>query len=382
MPSEHRAVEQDDGFGAWIRRVAEVVNVAIWAEAADDGGAGWGVNGLALGPDGDFAVVADADAGLLAPDVGPPRALGSGTDDRAVFGEGLLVGGVGCLAEFAVDFVLVGVGDELVEQLVGPDQFNDLVSGQEGDQAFLPVVVAAFDFAFGLGRGRIKELDAVAVEGRPQLGEGVGVVGVEEGVEVHIQGQGQAVGLEDAGQEVEVGQEGFAWVKPCAGVEPGGIVEDFQQDLFVGTAGQPGVRGGIVLPEGTVIAGLPAFDGFGRGFVAGVGGELMGDGPAADAGAVGFEVETTMGFTGGGAVGGRGLGREQFGDQGRDFSGPCRLVIPAGPTGRPGLGVALSAGSQVVRAQLVVAAEADPQFERDGCRRKEAGASLGEEMAD
>jgi hypothetical protein len=152
--------------------------------------------------------------------------------------------------------------------------------------------------------------------------------------------------------------------------------------LFVGTAGQPGVRGGIVLPEGTVIAGWPAFDGFGRGLVAGVGGELMGDGPAADAGAVGFEVETTMGFTGGGAVGGRGLGREQFGDQGRDFSGPCRLVIPAGPTGRPGLGVALSAGSQVVRAQLVVAAEADPQFERDGCRRKEAGASLGEEMAD
>jgi len=75
MASEHRAVEQDDGFGAWIRRVAKVVNVAIWAEAADDGGAGWGVNGLALGTNRDFAVVADADAGLLAPDVGPPRAL-------------------------------------------------------------------------------------------------------------------------------------------------------------------------------------------------------------------------------------------------------------------------------------------------------------------
>ena len=193
-------------------------------------------------------------------------------------------------------------------------------------------------------------------------------MGVEEGVEVHIQGQGQAVGLEDAGEEVAVGQEGFAGVKPCAGVEAGGVVEDFQQDLLVGTAGQPGVRGGIVLPEGTVIAGWPAFDGFGRGLVAGVGGQLMGDGPAADAGAVGFEVEPTMGFTGGGTVGGRGLGREQFGDQGGDFGGPCWLVIPAGPTGRPGLGVALSAGSQVVRAQLVVAAEADPQFERDGFR--------------
>jgi len=36
-------------------------------------------------------------------------------------------------------------------------------------------------------------LDAVEVEGRAELGERVGVVGVEEGVEVHIQGQGQAV---------------------------------------------------------------------------------------------------------------------------------------------------------------------------------------------
>jgi len=382
MGLEDWAMEQDDGFGLWVWGLAEVVNVSIWAEAADDGGAGWGVKGLALRADGDFAVVADADAGLLAPDVRPPRTVGGGTDDGAFFGEGLLVGGVGCLAEFAVDFVLVGVGDELVEQLVGPDQFHDVVGGQERDKAFLPVVMPAFDFTFGLGRRRIKELDTVEVEGRPKLGEGVGVVGVEEGVVVHIQGQGQAVGLEDAGEKIEMGQEGFAGVKPCAGVEAGGVVEDFQQDLFVGTVGQPSVRGGIVLPEGTVIAGLPAFDGFGSGFVAGVGGELMGDGPAADAGAVGFEVETTMSFTGGGAVRGRWLGGEQFGDQSGDFSGPFRLVIAARQTGRPGFGVALSAGEQVVRAQLVEASETDPQFERDGCRRKAAGASLGEEMAD
>ena len=375
-------MEQDDGFGFGIGSMAEVVNVTVGAQAADDGGAGWGVNGLALRADGDFAVVPDTDAGLLAPDVGPPRAVGIGPDDRTFFGEGLLVGGVGCLAEFAVDFVLVGVGHELVEEEVGPDQFHDVVGGQEGDKAFLPVVMPAFDFTFGLGRWGVAEVDAVKVERGPKLGESVGVVGVEEGVVVHIKGQRQAMGLEDAGEKIEMGQEGFAGVKPCAGVEAGGIVEDFQQDLFVGTAGQPGVRGGIVLPEGTVIACLPAFDGFGSGFVAGVGGELMGDGPAADAGAVGFEVEPTMGFTGGGAVGGRWLGGEQFGDQGGDFSGPFRLVIAARQTGRPGLGVALRASEQVVRAQLVEATEADPQFERDGFRRKDAGASLGEEMAD
>jgi len=246
----------------------------------------------------------------------------------------------------------------------------------------LPVVVAAFDFAFGLRRWGIKQLDAVAVEGRPKLGEGVGVVGVEEGVVVHIKGQGQAVGLEDAGKEVEVGQEGFAGVAAGAGVEPCGVVEDFQQDLFGGTAGQPGVRGGIVLPEVPVIAGLPAFDGFGSRFVASVGGEFVFDGPAADAGAGGFEVEPAMGFTGGGAVGGRWFEGEPFGDQGGDFSGPVRLVIAARETGRPSFGVALRAGQQVVRAQLVEATKADAQFEGDGFGREQAGACLGEEMAD
>jgi hypothetical protein len=382
MVSEHRAMEQDAGFGFGLGSMAEVVNVSIWAEAADAGGAGWGVNGLALRADGDFAVVTDADAGLLAPDVGPPGAVGCWTEDGTFFGEGLLLGLERCLPDFAVDFMLVGVGHELVEEVVVPDQFHDVVGGQEGDKAFLPVVMTAFDFAFGLGRWGVAELDALKVERCPKLGESVGVVGVEEGVVVHIKGQGQAVGLEAAGEKIEMGQEGFPGVKPCAGVEAGGVVEDFQQDLFVGTVGQPSVRGGIVLPEGTVIAGLPAFDGFGSGFVAGVGGELMGDGPAADAGAVGFEVETTMGFTGRGAGGGRGLGGEPFGDQGGDFSGPVRLVIAARQTGRPGFGVALSAGEQVVRAQLVKATEADPQFERDGFRRKDAGASLGEEMAD
>jgi len=298
------------------------------------------------------------------------------------FGEGLLEGGVGCLAEFAVDFVLVGVGDELVEQMVRPDQFNDVVGGQEGHEAFLPVVVAAFDFAFGLGRWSVEQLDAVEVEGRAELGEGVGVVGVEEGVVVHIKGQGQAVGLEDTGKEVEVGQERFAGVEACAGVEPRGVVEDFQQDLFGGTAGQPGVRGGIILPEGPVIAGLPAFDGFGCGFVAGVGGELMFAGPAADAGAVGFEVEPAVGFTGRGAVRGRWFGGKEFGDQGGDFGGPIRLVITAREPGRPSVGAALRAGEQVIGTQLVEAADADAQFEGDRFGREQAGAGLGEEVTD
>ena len=108
------------------------------------------------------------------------------------------------LAEFAVDFMLVGMGDELVEKVVGPDEFADVVGGQEGDETFLPIVVAPFDFAFGLRSWGVEEVDAVEVEGRAELGEGVGVVSVEEGVVVHVEGQRQAVSLKDTGEEVEV----------------------------------------------------------------------------------------------------------------------------------------------------------------------------------
>ena len=126
------------------------------------------------------------------------------------------------------------------------------------------------------------------------------------------------------------------------------------------------MRAGVILPESTVVAGLPAFDGFGGGFVAGVGGELMFAGPAADAGAVGLEVEAAVEFAGRSTVGGGRLGGEQFGEQCGDIGGPVWLVIAAGQTGRPSVSATLSAGEQVVGAQLVVTADTDAQFERDG----------------
>ena len=126
--------------------------------------------------------------------------------------------------------------------------------------------MAAFDFTFGLGCWGVAELDAVKVECGPKLGESVGVVGVEEGVVVHIQAQGQTVGLEDAGEKIEMGQKGFAGVEPRPSVKPCGVVEDFQQDFFFRTVGRPGVRCGSALPEVTVIAGLSGFDGLGVAF--------------------------------------------------------------------------------------------------------------------
>ena len=199
-----RGMEEDDGFGFWIGGVLKEEDVAVLSQAANDGGTWRGMNGVALGSDGDFAVVADADAGLLTPDKGPPRARRDGTEDGAFFGKCLSFGGVGSDAEFAVDFVLVGVGQELVEQAVGPIEFEDAVGGEKGWKAFLPVVMAAFDFSLGLRGWRIAELDAVEVEGLAELGEGVGIVGVKERVEVHIQCQREAVGFEDGREEVQV----------------------------------------------------------------------------------------------------------------------------------------------------------------------------------
>ena len=152
--------------------------------------------------------------------------------------------------------------------------------------------------------------------------------------------------------------------------------------MLVGTVGPPSVGRGVILPERPVVAGLPAFDGFRRGFVAGVGSELVFQSPAADAGAVGFEAEAAMEFAGDGAVGGRRLGGEKFGGQCGDFRRPAREMITARQTGRPDLGAALSTGEQGVGAKLVEAAQADAQFQSDGLGREKAGAGLGEEMTD
>lgn len=70
-------------------------------------------------------------------------------------------------------------------------------------------------------------------------------------------------------------QQGFALVEAGPGVVAGGVVQEVGQALFGGGAVEESVRGGVVLPEVAQVAGLPAFDGLGRLFVAGVRGELV-----------------------------------------------------------------------------------------------------------
>ena len=84
---EDRAVEQEHGLGFDRGLVAEVEDVTIGPQTADDGGTGWGVDGQALGTDGDFAIVADADPGALAPDIGPPGTRRSRAEDGTLLSQ-------------------------------------------------------------------------------------------------------------------------------------------------------------------------------------------------------------------------------------------------------------------------------------------------------
>jgi len=278
--------------------------------------------------------------------------------------------------------VLVGVGQQLVQKAVGRFQFEDAVSGQEWRQTFLPIVVAAFDFTLGLGCWGEPEGDAVEVQGRAQLGQRVGGVGEENGVIVDVECQWQAVGLEGAGEKVEMCQQVFMGIEAGAQIVTGGIVEDIEQGLLVGIVWQPGVGAGVILPECPQIAGLPAFHGFGDLFVTGVWGQLVLAGPAADAGAVGFEVESAMEFAGGRTVRRRRFGGKQFGQQGGDFVGPLGMVITAGTSGGPGLTGAFGASGQILAIQFKEAGAREPQFSGGSARQELCRAILGKDVTD
>ena len=297
-------------------------------------------------------------------------------------GESLLVGGAGSGADFAVDFVCVGVGEELIEQRVGGLDGEDLIGGEQGREAFLPVVVAALDFAFGLGSGGVAQGDAVKMEGLAELGEGVRGVGEKEGMVIDVEGEREAVGEEDAGEEIEVSEERLGRVKTGAGVEAGGVVEDVEEGLFLKLAWQPCVWRGVVLPKRAEVAGLPAADGLGGLFVAGVRGEAVSDGPAADTGAVGLEKETAQQLAGDGAVGGTRRGGKQAGGERDGLWRPVWMMISARSPRMPGVRRTESTGEQILGAKLVNPSASEAEFEREIGGAKPARAKLGEEMTD
>ncbi len=104
---------------------------------------------------------------------------------------------------FFVDVVMMA---HLVEQRIGLRQGEGVLGGEKGGEPPLPEVMSALNLALGLRSGRIAQGDFLEAQGRPELRKGLGPVREEEGVIIDIEGQGQATGLESAGEEIQWSQ--------------------------------------------------------------------------------------------------------------------------------------------------------------------------------
>jgi len=299
-----------------------------------------------------------------------------------VLGDGELVCGVGSGADFAVDFGAVDVSDDCVEECVCGRDGVDGVGRENRRKTFLPVVVAAFDFALGLSRGGVAEGDPIKLESLAELGERVRSVGEKERMVIDVESEREAVREEGAGEKIEMSGEVFGGVNAGAGVQARGVVDDVQKRLFVRVAGEPSVRSGVILPKRTEVAGLPATNRFGRLFVTGVWREVVGDSPAADAGAIGLEGEAAEQFAGDSAVGGARGGRKKTCGESDGISRPVRLMIAAGNSWLPSLSAALGAGAEVGGAELVDAGQAETEFRSEASCRKLVCSPLSEKVAD
>ena len=197
-------------------------------------------------------------------------------------------------ANLAVFFVGVVVEAELLDEVVGLRESGDVFCGEKGGETFLPEVVCALDFSFGLGSGGEAQGDFVKTQGGAELGKGLGLVGEEKGVVIDVESEGQAAGGESAGEEVEMSQETLAGVKAREGKKAAVIVEDLEQRRLLGLVGKPAMWRSVVLPELADLLDLPAAHGLGTLFVSGIGCQVLEECPAADGGAIEFEIITAM----------------------------------------------------------------------------------------
>ena len=350
--------------------------------AEDDLGARSGLDAQELRADGDAAVGANLDGGAQAPDKGPPGAVGFGAQHGTLFLEREVPGLLRSHVEFAVAFVLIAVETQGLDMRVGLVEIGEVLAGEVGGQALLPEEMSAFDFAFGLRRGRVAERDAVEVKGLAQLREGLGVMGEEEAVVIDVDFQGQAILAEGRGQEIEVGQQGFTLIDFRAGKDAAAIVEHVEHGKGLWAAGEPAVGRGVQLPEFADLAALPAPN-RSRRVVIGLGvSQAMLDGPAANLSAMDFEETLAEHFTGGKAVGSWGFADEPFVQERVDLGGPVGRMITAGNTGHPGGLLLVSARAQVVGVELVKAAAGEAEFFGGGLGLEEAGAEASQHVTD
>ena len=234
-----------------------------------------------------------------------------------------------------MNFMGVVMRPQDVEVPVGDFDFGDFFTGEVGREAALPELVGAFDFAFGLRRGGIAQADVVELERPAQLGQRVRIVREKEAVIIDVKLQWAAVRQKSGGQKIKVGKQEFALVELGAGEKAAAVIQPIEHGEGDFGLREPAVRRGVELPEFADLRALPAAhrgqNFFGRDGM----GQMVGERPAADLGAVQFEVMQAQGFGSGEAVRTRRRAGQTFFEQVKDGLRPRGGMVAPGSAGRP-----------------------------------------------
>lgn len=156
-------MEENGGFLVCFGFLSEDGDIAVGVETVDDTGASSDARAQTFVADGHAAVGADFQTCTRTPDVGPPRATRNRAQDRAIFAAGFMGGSIGSAAQFAMNLLGVAMAAQIGQERVGGFRGGDVFSGEQSGKSALPVLVLAFDFAFGLGSVGVAQGDAVEV---------------------------------------------------------------------------------------------------------------------------------------------------------------------------------------------------------------------------
>jgi hypothetical protein len=342
--------------------LSEDGDISVWMETVDDAGAGGYAGAQAIVTDGDATVGTDFQSGAAAPDVGPPWATRGRTQDRTVLLASFKGRGIGSAAQFAVDFLGVTMATQCGQEFIGGFWSGDIFGGEQSGEPPLPVLMLAFDFAFGLGSAGVTQGDAVEVQGCSKLSQCFRSLREEKAVAIDVKFEWQAMFKESGGKEVKVGEQVFGVIDLGARANAGAIVQQIQEWVVSFVARKPPVRSGIELPECADFEALPAPDG--SGFTPrGCGmGQIVGQGPSANGGWVDLKIETAMNFRGCKAVGSRGTSREQFTHERFNARRPIGGMIATGMAGSPEVVLIFGSGPQVIGIKLVEPGAAQVQL--------------------
>ena len=116
-----------------------------------------------------------------------------------------------------MDFMSVAMRPQGVALNIGHREIHNLFAGEAGRQPALPELMGAFDFAIGLGRGSIAQVEVIEFEGPAQLSQGVGLVREKARMVIAVELLRAAMLPEGGGQKIKAGKQPFALGELAAG---------------------------------------------------------------------------------------------------------------------------------------------------------------------